>query len=89
MRGQHDAMWSQELVTGSDDGVEHGFMEQIETHPLGDDDVNLLNVTGQRDGLHSSVDDLDNVAQVVFLYNLLTQPGNATGFYSKYFFGSG
>ena len=45
--------------------VEHGLVEEAVSHPLGDDDVHLLN--GQNDLLHLAPDDGDLVGQPVAL----------------------
>ena len=32
------------MVTGVEDGVEHGFVEEAISHPFGNDDVDLGNI---------------------------------------------
>ena len=50
-------------LPGVENGVEHRFVEQAVAHPLGDDDVYLLD--RQNDLLHFSLDDGDLVPQPI------------------------
>jgi hypothetical protein len=58
----------QPLVTRKDHRVQHRFVEQEVTHPLGDDDIDL--VDRQFDLLDLALDGGDNVVEVVVLDDL-------------------
>lgn len=56
-------------VTGPQNSVQHGLVEQEVAHPLGDDDVDLGE--GENNLLHLALQESDLVAQAVDLDNLL------------------
>ena len=41
--GEHKAVGCQPLVPGVQNCIQHGLVEQAVTHPLGDNDVHLVN----------------------------------------------
>ena len=47
------------LVPGVQDSFEHGLVEETVSHPLADDDVNLLDAIWQSDLLHLASDQSD------------------------------
>ena len=50
--GEHQTPGLEPLVPGEEDRVEHGLVEEAVAHPLGDDDVHLLNTIWQGYLLH-------------------------------------
>lgn len=66
--GEDETAGGKVLVTGNEDSVQHGLVQQEVTHPLGDDNVNVLN--GQDNLLHLSLDQGHNVVELVVLDNL-------------------
>lgn len=67
--GEDQAVLDEVLVTGIQDSVEHALVQQEVAHPLGDDDVDLIE--GQLDLLHLALEQGDLVAHAVGLDNLL------------------
>merc|ERR1712168_1772890 len=63
--GENESGWRQPLIPGIQDGFEHGLVEEAISHPLGHDDVDLLNTVRERYLLHFALDDvtsmIDNV----------------------------
>jgi hypothetical protein len=55
--GEEEAIRLEILVPGKEDGVEHGLVEEEVTHPLGDDDIKLLD--GELDLLELALDEGD------------------------------
>lgn len=66
--GEDETAGSQVTVTGVEDSVQHGLVEEEITHPLRDDDVNLGE--GKLDLLHLALDQGDLVGEAVDLDNL-------------------
>mgnify|MGYP000939939447 CR=1 FL=1 len=66
--GEDEAILLKVGVSGVEDGVEHGLVEEEIAHPLGDDDVNL----GERqlNLLHLALDQCDLVREAVGLDDL-------------------
>lgn len=60
---EDQAVLDEVLVAGIQDRVQHGFVEQEVAHPLGDDDVHL--VEGQLDLLHLALQQRDLVRHAV------------------------
>jgi len=69
--GEHEAVGGQPLVSGVENGVQHGLVEEAVAHPLGDDDVDLFH--GQFDVLHFAADHGDFVRKVIGVDNLLSR----------------
>jgi ribosomal protein S11 len=67
--GEDETALDEVTVTGPQDGVQHGLVEQEVAHPLGDDDVDLGE--GENNLLHLALQEGDLVAQAVDLDNLL------------------
>lgn len=66
--GEDKTAGGEVLVTGDKDGVQHGLVQQEVSHPLGDDDVDMLD--GENNLLHLALDQGDNVVQLVVLDDL-------------------
>lgn len=61
--------WNKVLVTGPEDGVQHGLVEKEVSHPLGDDDINLWE--WEDNVLHLSLEKGDLVGKTIDLNDLL------------------
>lgn len=59
-----------EFVAGVEDGVEHGFVQKEVTHPLRDDDIDLVDALWHGDLLHLAVKNSNDILKVVLLDNL-------------------
>jgi hypothetical protein len=67
--GENETTLDEVAVTGPEDGIQHGLVEQEVAHPLGDDNVDLGE--GENNLLHLALQESDLVAQTVDLDNLL------------------
>lgn len=65
---EDESSWGEVLVSGLENGVQHGFVEKEVSHPFRDDDIDLVN--WQHDILQLSLDQGDLVVQSVDVYNL-------------------
>lgn len=66
---EDQAAWNKVLVTGPQDGVQHGLVEEEVAHPLGDDDVDLWE--WEDNILHLALEKGDLVGKTVDLDDLL------------------
>ena len=66
---EDQAAWNKVLVTGPEDGVQHGLVEEEVTHPLGDDDVDFWE--WEDNILHLALKKGDLVGKTVDLHDLL------------------
>lgn len=65
---EDQAAWNKVLVTGPEDGIQHGLVKEEVTHPLGDDDVdlwewedNILHLALKKGNLVGKTVDLDDL----------------------------
>lgn len=68
-------------------GVEHALINEAVSHPLADDDVDLLN--RELEVLYLPVDDLDDVSEAVLVYNELGLVCDAGEVNGEHLLGSG
>ena len=64
---EHQTSRFEPLVPGEEDGVKHGLVEEAVSHPLGDDDVHLLNAVWQSYLLNFSANNLNFIRKIVSL----------------------
>ena len=77
LKGINVAATHQELVARHQHRLQHGLVEQKVAHPLGHDDVHLLDAVGQLDILHLALDEGHDVVQLVHAHDLLRLVNNA------------
>ena len=64
---EHKSPLSQPFVSGIQNCIKHALVEEAVSHPLGDDDVHLLNAVWQSYLLNFSPNDLNFIRKIVSL----------------------
>ena len=73
---EHQTSGLQPLVSGEQDRVQHGLVEEAVAHPLRDDDVDLFDSIRQTDLLHLAAEYFDLVGEIVLLdRNIVSMAG--------------
>lgn len=86
---RHDhatTVFDQPFVSGEENSVQHGLIQQAIAHPLADNDINMLNPVRKLNLFHLALHYRDDVVQVVGCYNLFGVVGDAGALNSDDFF---